>query len=96
MAVLPFFKINRLPIVHLRDLSKCHNLLYRICLIPDNNIADFGIKQVLEDTSLMTVFVIQCIALFFTDLQINETPYLQIICQPPVSLLLIGISKQLV
>lgn len=48
------------------DSSDCNDLFYRIGLIADNHVSSFGIKEILENAPLVSIFVEQCIRLHLT------------------------------
>ena len=73
---LDLFKVNFFSILFCAYSTNCNNLLNRGRFISDDHIAGARIQEILENSSLIAVFVIEGIRLNISNSQRRKAPYL--------------------
>ena len=67
------------------DTTDSNDLLYRIGFIPDDHVASFRIKEILEDATLVAVLIVKRVGLNLTNSDVRKAPDLRIGIQPPIT-----------
>lgn len=85
-----FFKEQLFAVLFCADTANCYNLLYRIGFIANDHIANFRIQEVLENTPLVSIFIVKRIGLHLSDSNVGKAPDSRIRIQPPIAMVFFG------
>ena len=75
------------------DTTDGNDLLYRIGFISDDHVSSLRIKEVLEDTTLVAILIIERVGLNLSNSDVCKAPDLRIGIQPPITMILLTGSR---
>ena len=71
------------------NTTDSNDLLYRIGFVSNDHVASFRIKEVLEDATLVAIFIVECVGLNLANSDVCKAPDLRIGIQPPITTILL-------